>query len=138
MTIDYGLIKEEFPMSKFYATCGSQCLIITAPTAEHAAMRLIDEAMGSHMWIYDDADLSEQDRRDHLILEALLHLGTSVKISERGFNRSEAGEFEVPEMLEQWHRLMTGISRLFVAAGLVPRRVMPQVSADANVPKHPR
>jgi hypothetical protein len=125
-------------MSKFYATCGSQSLIITAPTAEHAAMRLIDEVMSAHVWIYDDADLSEQDRRDHLILEALLHLGTSVMISERGFNRGEAGEFEVPELLEQWHRLMTGISRLFLAAGLVPRRVMPESIDNRIGNKHPR
>jgi len=125
-------------MSKFYATCGSQSLIITAPTAEHAAMRLIDETMGAHVWIYDDADLSEQDCRDHLILEALLHLGTSVMISERGFNRCEAGEFEVPELLEQWHRLMTGLSRLFLAAGLAPRRIMPEVVDSHVEPKHPR
>lgn len=125
-------------MSKFYATCGSQSLIIAAPTAEHAAMRLIDEVMGAHVWIYDDADLSEQDRRDHLILEALLHLGTSVMISERGFNRCEAGEFEVPTLLEQWHRLMTGISRLFLAAGLAPRRVMPESIDNQIGNKHPR
>jgi len=119
-------------MSKFYVTCGSQFLLIEAPTAEHAAMRLIDEVMGVHVWIYDDADLSEQDRRDHLILEALLHLGNTVKISERGFDRCEAGEFGVPESLEKWHRLMTGMSRLFLAAGLAPRRVIPTPIADTN------
>jgi len=127
-------------MSKFYATCGSQTLIIVAATAEHAAMRLIDEAMGAHVWIYDDAELNEQDRRDHLVLEALLHLGTSVMISERGFNRCEAGQFDVPELLEQWHRLMTGLARLFSAAGLAPRRITP-VAIEAtvsNVRRHPR
>lgn len=125
-------------MSKFYVVCGSQSLVITAPTAQHAAMRLMDEAMAAHMWIYDDAGLSEQDRRDHLVLEALLHLGSSVQVSERGLGHGDAGTFGVPELLEQWHRLMTGISRLFVAAGLVPRRVMPESIEFANSPKHPR
>ena len=125
-------------MSKFYATCGSHSLIITAPTAEHAAMRLIDEVMAAHVWIYDDADLSEQDRRDHLILEALLHLSSSVTISQQGLGRSDAGQFEVPELLEQWHRLMTGISRLFIAAGLSPRRVLPVLIDEVHGPNHPR
>jgi hypothetical protein len=125
-------------MSKFYVACGSFSLIITAETAEHAAMRLIDEVMAAHVWIYDDADLSEQDRRDHLILEALLHLGSSVAVSQRGIGRSDAGLFEVPELLEQWHRLMTGLSRLFIAAGLAPRRILPEATSDSVAPKLPR
>ncbi len=125
-------------MSKYYVVCGSHSLLIEAPSAELAAMRLMDETMAAHVWIYDDAGLSEQDRRDHVILEALLHLGTSVLVSQRGFGRCDAGQFGVPELLEQWHRLMTGISRLFVAAGLAPRRVMPEVAVQASNPKLPR
>ena len=125
-------------MSKFYVVCGSQSLVITAPTAEHAAMRLLDEALAAHVWIYDDSDLSEQDRRDHLVLEALLHLGSAVVVSERGLGHCDAGRFEVPELLEQWHRLMTGISRLFVAAGLAPRRVLPESIEIQHLPHRPR
>ncbi|MGV3483397.1 MAG: hypothetical protein ACO1RT_03135 [Planctomycetaceae bacterium] len=125
-------------MSKFYVVCGSQSLVMNAPTAEHAAMRLLDEVMAAHVWIYDDADLTDQDRRDHLVLEALLHLGSSVDVSERGLGHSEAGRFEVPELLEQWHRLMTGISRLFIAAGLAPRRVLPELIGSSAAPHYPR
>ena len=125
-------------MSKFYVVCGSQSLVIAAPTAEHAALRLIDEAMAAHVWIYDDAGLSEQDRRDHLVLEALLHLGSCVAVSERGLGNGDAGTFEVPELIEQWHSLMTGISRLFVAAGLAPRRVLPETIESTSAPRAPR
>ena len=89
-------------------------------------MRLIDEVLGAHIWIYEDATLTEQQRRDHLVLEALLHLAPAVRVSERGLDRAEAGEFGVPEMLEDWHRLMTAVSRLFVAAGIDPERVLPE------------
>ncbi|QDS87488.1 hypothetical protein EC9_16670 [Rosistilla ulvae] len=125
-------------MAKFYVSCGSQTLIISAPTAEFAAMRLMDEAMAAHAWIYDDADLSEQDRRDHLSLEALLHLSSTVRVSECGLGRSDAGQFEVPMLLDQWHRLMTGVSRLFVSAGLEPRRVLPANLENVLYPKSPR
>lgn len=115
-------------MPKFYATCGSQSLILDADTADQAAMRLIDEVMSAHIWIYEDADLSQQDRRDHLILEALLHLEAVISVSERGVGRTEAGQFGVPEMLDQWHRLMSAISRALSSAGIAPGRVLPEAT----------
>jgi hypothetical protein len=125
-------------MSKFYVVCGSQNLVVTAPSAKHAALRLMDEALAAHLWIYEDAGLAEQDRHDHLVLEALLHLGSSVLVSERGLGNCEAGNFGVPELLSEWHKLMTGISRLLVVAGLDPRRVLPKVIGSKEMPKHPR
>lgn len=110
-------------MPKFYVTCGCQHLVIQAESAEMGAMRLLDELLGEHVWIYDDAGLTEADRRDHLVLEALLHLGSRIMVSERGLGRCEAGVFDVPEMLDRWDRLMTAVSRLFLAAGLAPRRI---------------
>jgi hypothetical protein len=131
-------IKEEKPMSKYYVTCGSLSLVVTAESAHQAAIRLLDEAMASHVWIYDDADLSDSDRRDHLTLEALLHLASSVSVSERGLGRQETAQFGVPELLEHWHCLMTAVSRLFVAAGLPPRRVLPAPLTATVSPRLPR
>jgi len=99
-------------MSKYYVTCGAKCLIVNAESAETAAMRLIDLAMAEHTWIYNDAGLREQDRRDHIALEALLNLGTRVLVSERGTGRNDALEVGAPEQVEQWHQLMTALSRL--------------------------
>ncbi len=126
-------------MSKFYATCGSHALVVTALTARHAALKLLDQTLAVHVWIYEDVTLSEQDRRDHLVLEALMHLESSVSVSERGLGRSEAGRFEVPELLEEWHRLMVGISRLLTASGLDTQRVLPKLPVlNAPRPHQPR
>jgi hypothetical protein len=126
-------------MSKFYASCGSQSLIITALTARHAALKLLDQTLAAHVWIYDDVELSEQDRRDHLTLEALLHLDSSIAVSERGTGRSEAGVFEVPLLLEEWHRLMVGVSRLLTENGLDASRVLPKLQGEPSTqPKQPR
>jgi len=125
-------------MAKYYVTCGSAQWVVDAESARQAAMRLMDELLGDHIWIYDDAELSEQDRRDHLVIETLLHIGTEMIVSERGADRSEAGTFGVPELLDDWDRLMTAVSRLFVAAGLAPRRVLPtpaQVVVDRRLPR---
>lgn len=108
-------------MSKYYVSCGNHHWVVLADSPESAALRLLDELLGEQLWLYDDVGLTEQDRRDHLVIEALLHLGTEIRVSERGLGRAEAGRFGVPEMLDQWDRLMTAVSRLFLAAGLAPR-----------------
>ncbi|MEZ6078888.1 MAG: hypothetical protein R3C56_25405 [Pirellulaceae bacterium] len=125
-------------MAKYYASCGSQTLTISAPTAQFAAMRLIDEAMAAHVWIYDDASLSEQTRRDHLVLEALLHLGATVRVSQRGLGRNDEGEFGVPELLDEWHKLMMGLTQMTIAVGLTQRNVLPPAIDSTNSPNNPR
>ncbi len=119
-------------MPKFYVACGSQNLVVASDSAEQAAFRLVDEALAQHIWIYEDTRLSEQDRHDHLVLEALLHLGTTIRVSERGSGRDEAGQFGVPELINQWHRLMTSLARVLSDAGLDSDRCLPTV--DIEIP----
>ena len=95
-------------MTKFYATSGSRTLTVSADSPRAAAMRLLDRALAPHAWIYDDEQLSERERRDHVALEALLQLESTVAVSERGVGRGDAGEFDVPGLLDAWHRSASG------------------------------
>ncbi len=108
-------------MPKFYVQCGPIQTILLADSAEHAASCALDPTLQNHLWIYDDNGLSEQDQRDHLMLEALMHLDAAIRVSEQGFDRDDALLFGTPETVDAWHRLMVGMNRLFVAAGLAPR-----------------
>jgi len=105
-------------MPKFYVQCGPRSLIVTAFDQEAAAMQLVDLAMQPHLWIYDDQGLSDQDRRDHLVLEALLHLAPEIRVSEQGFHRPDAVSMGTPETIQTWHATMVSLSKLFIAAGL--------------------
>lgn len=105
-------------MAKFYVQCGSLELVQTTDSAESAALAIIDRVLQPHLWIYDDEGLSEQECRQHLMLEALLHLPTEIHVSERGFGRSDADVLAVPETIHSWHALMVGMRRLFSEAGL--------------------
>lgn len=109
-------------MPKYYVVSGSHRLVIDAVSPAAAAMALIDRQLAPQLWIYDDRELSDRERRDHLAIEALLSLASTVSVSERGPNRDEAGMFEVPLLLDRWHRLMERLSELYRAAGLPPRR----------------
>lgn len=128
-------------MPKFYVQCGPVRTILIAKNASQAAMASLDRTLQTHLWIYDDPKLSEQDCREHLMLEALLHLAPIVQVSERGFDRDDL-EFGVPELILRWHQLMVGMNRLFAAAGLAPRSMVSVGGADSQprtvAPKRPR
>ncbi len=128
-------------MAKFYVQCGSIETILAADSAESAAMNALDQMLQTHLWIYDDSGLSEQDCRDHLMIEALLHLEPSVRISEQGFHRDDAIQIGTPETIEMWHRLIVGMKRLFASAGLATRSMTSIGSAPIaafTAPRMPR
>lgn len=108
-------------MPKFYVQCGPVQTILSANSVDQAALAALDGSLQTHLWIYDDRDLSHQDCRHHLMLEALMHLEPTVRISQIGFDRTDADQVGTPETIDTWHRLMVGMNRLFIAAGLPPR-----------------
>jgi hypothetical protein len=129
-------------MAKFYVQCGPVRTVLNASSAAQAALAALDQSLQVHLWIYDDAGLSEQECRDHLMLESLLHLDPAVRVSELGFDRSDAEWIGTPETVDAWHRLMVGMNRLFIAAGLPPRQMAAVAAktapADRRLPELPR
>ncbi len=117
-------------MAKFYVQCGPVQVVNQADTVDKAALAAIDQAMQPHLWIYDDEGLTEADCQNHLMLEALLHLQPSIRISEQGFDRDDALFIGTPETIQHWHQLMVSMRRLFVIAGLESRTM-------ASVAGHP-
>lgn len=133
-------------MPKYYVQCGPVEIVLSAETLESAAVAALDRALRVHLWIYDDPGLTDLNRRDHLMIEALCHLDPVIRISERGFDRDDADLIGTPEAVDRWHRLMTSISELYVAAGLPPRALEPSAFVSGAkssgrgslVPRRPR
>lgn len=91
-------------MAKFYVDCGPVRIVLTCDSADAAVSVTLDRVFAADEWIYHDPDLGFVDRRDHLMLEALLTLAPSIRVSQRGFGRCDAGRFGTPEMVDRWHR----------------------------------
>ncbi len=129
-------------MPKYYLQCGPVQTILAAEGITQAAMSALDATLQTHLWIYDDPGLSRQDCQDHLMLEALLHLAPTIRISEIGFDRDDAVAIGVPEIIGQWHRLMVAMNGLFHAAGLAPRTMATVIGSGAvpasAAPRSPR
>lgn len=118
---DENINTEVREMSKFYVQSGELRLVLVAETVELAAIAAVDTIMSQHLWIYEEETLRDEIRRDHLMVEALCQLDAVIQINERGFDREDSVLIGTPEVVEEWHLLMTRLSGLFVAAGLPPR-----------------
>ncbi len=133
---------EDTDVPKFYVQCGPVRTILLADCHQHAAMSALDRSLQTHLWIYDDPQLSERDQQDHLMVEALLHLEPHAQVSEIGFDRDDAVPVGVPEIVTCWHQLMVGMRRMFVAAGLVGRSMASVAGVegrpDSGRPRLPR
>lgn len=121
-------------MAKYYVQCGPIRTILLADSIEQAAMSALDRTLQAHVWIYDDPQLSARDCHEHLMLEALLHLDPTLRISERGFDRDDAQLVGTPETVERWHSLMVGMQRLFIVAGLPARSIAEVARTKASAP----
>lgn len=120
-------------MAKFYVRCGMRNVIVDAADAQAAAMHLIDTAMEPHVWVYDDPGLSDAERQDHLMLEALLHMSPEIRVSQKGHGRDDAIVIGTPETIQAWHQTMTGLSNLLISAGLCPRPMRQLAVAPAEL-----
>ena len=125
-------------MSKYYVSCGVAELVLSSDSAESAALALLDRILTPHLWVYDDQLLSERDRLQHLMLEALLHLPTEIRVSEKGFASPDNKFVSVPDTVVTWHELMTGMRRLFAEAGIDRTiRVLAGEKTLRSAPDHP-
>ena len=128
-------------MAKYYVQCGSIRQIRSADCQQQAAVSLVDEALQAHLWIYDDPTISDDDCRDHLMMEALLHLDSVIRVSEKGFDRVDAELVGTPETIQHWHALMVAVAKLLVEAGLRSRSVSSVATTEttsAQIPRLPR
>lgn len=79
-------------MAKFYVCSGELNEIVIAQDAESAALEALDRFFAEMTWVFDDPTLSDNERRDHFAVEALMRLGSTVQVSQRGF-RDEPAEW---------------------------------------------
>jgi hypothetical protein len=100
------------PMAKFYVQLGLSQQLIQAEDARGAAIwavhQVIDEAID-----LDSIDWLDADEIDNLdLIRVMLALPDQVLVSEIGFGRSEAGLFDMPDIMTEWNQLIIAVSRI--------------------------
>lgn len=99
-------------MAKYYVQSGNVRTIIAADDAEKAALWVVHKAMQQVVPVYEDNELTPEQKSDVVVVQGVMVLGNSVKISEVGFDRSDASDLDTFELVMHWHQLMVALAKL--------------------------
>jgi hypothetical protein len=99
-------------MAKYYVQSGNLRTLISAEDTEKAALWAVHCAMRQVVPVYDDEELSPQEKSQLSVVGGVRVLGNTIRISELGYDRDDAAELDTFELLVHWHQLMTALSRL--------------------------
>lgn len=99
-------------MAKFYVQSGNLRTLISAEEAGKAALWVVHCAMRQVVPVYDDEELSPEEKCQLSVGDGVRVLGNTIRISELGFDRDDAAELDTFDLLVQWHQLMIALSRL--------------------------
>ncbi len=99
-------------MAKFYVQSGNVRTLISAADTEKAALWAVHCAMRQVVPVYDDEEQSPEEKCQLSVVDGVRVLGNTIRISELGYDRDDAGELDTFDVLVQWHQLMVALSRL--------------------------
>jgi len=105
-------VKAEDRMAKYYVQSGNVRTLISAEDTEKAALWAVHCAMRQVVPVYDDEELSPEQKNQLSLVSGVRVLGNIIRISELGFDREDAAELDTFELLVQWHQLMLALARL--------------------------
>lgn len=99
-------------MAKFYVQSGNIQTVVSADDSEKAALWVVHKALQQVVPVYEEAELTPDEKGELAIIQGVMVLGNSIQISEIGFDRRDAKVLDTFSLLTQWHQLMIALDRL--------------------------
>ena len=99
-------------MAKFYVQSGNVRMVISADDGEKAALWVVHKAMQQVVPVYEDHELTPEQKGEVALMQGVMVLGNTTRISEIGFDRADAESLDTFELLVHWHQLMVALARL--------------------------
>jgi hypothetical protein len=99
-------------MAKFYVKSGNFQTTVSAEDAQRAALWVVHKAMRQVAPVYDETELTPQQKSHFALANGLMVLGNEIRLSEVGFDSQNHVEFDTFELIVEWHQLMVAVSRL--------------------------
>ena len=99
-------------MAKYYVQSGTVRTVVDADDAEKAALWIVHRALQQVVPVYEEQELTPEQKEELAVVQGVLVLGNEIRISEIGFDRSDSQELDTFELLVHWHQLMVALARL--------------------------
>lgn len=99
-------------MAKYYVQSGNVRTVISADDHEKAALWVVHRTLKQVVPVYDDSEMSADEKSDAAVVEGVMVLGNTIRINEVGFDQTENLELDTFELVVHWHQLMIALDRL--------------------------
>ena len=99
-------------MAKYYVESGNVKTVIAADDAEKAALWVVHKAMQQVIPVYEDQELTPDQKSEVAVIQGIMVLGNTMRISEIGFDRLDGEELDTFELVVHWHQLMVALAKL--------------------------
>lgn len=99
-------------MAKYYIQSGTMRATLAAEDSRRAALWAVHQAMQQIVPMYDDAELTPEQKSNTAMVEGMLVLGGIIRLSEQGYDRDDAEELQTFEVVTEWNQLMIALERL--------------------------
>ena len=99
-------------MAKFYVQSGTLKMVVHAAEADRAALWAVHKVLSQVLPVFDDQELSPQEKQVVVAFHGAQVLDEQIRLSELGFDRHDAEEFDTAEMITEWAQLVLALSRI--------------------------
>lgn len=99
-------------MAKYYVQSGNVRTVISAEDSERAAIWVVHKAMQQVVPVYEDDELTPDQKSEVAIVQGVMVLGNQVQVSEIGFDRNDCESLDTFKLVVHWHQLMVALDRL--------------------------
>ncbi len=99
-------------MAKYYVQSGTLRTIVQAESSQRAALWAVHQAMQQVLPMEDAEGTTPKTKSDQVSGAGVAVLSGRVRISERGFDNSDAKELPTMEVVNEWNQLVMTLDRL--------------------------
>jgi hypothetical protein len=99
-------------MAKYYVESGTAQMVTEADDPRGAALWTLHRCLEQIMPVCPDDPLTAEKKAERIGQRGCWVLGESIRVSEQGFGRDDAGQYETAEIFAEWNQLMMAVSNL--------------------------
>ena len=100
-------------MSKYYVQSGTLKMVVHSASEDRAALWAVHQVLAQVLPVFDDAELSAQEKQDVASFRGMQILEEDIQVSERGFDRDDATTFRTSSLVTEWSQLVIALETLY-------------------------
>ena len=100
-------------MSKYYVQSGTLKIVVHSASEDRAALWAVHQVLAQVLPVFDDAELSAQEKQDVASFRGMQILEEEIEVSERGFARDDATIFRTAHLVTEWSQLVIALEKLY-------------------------